>query len=163
MTTAERSPEYYLNRNKTNDKFVILYGEPFMKVQPVPSLLTSKTLKAAVDRGDWLVVNMNTGDLTVYSKARQLRDKLDNVNTPTPAPVKTYYTVTLASGNTLTLSSVVYDAIAQLNQLVTTQPLLNCVVTAHLAMNRKRTVRYLIGESYVDFAASVRKLYATTP
>lgn len=74
MDTTTRSPEYYKSKQSAADKFVTLYGVPFMKVAPVPSLLSSKTLKGVVQRGDWLVVNLNTGDLTIYSKARQEAD-----------------------------------------------------------------------------------------
>ena len=74
MDYTERTPEYYRAQQSSKDRFITLYGAPFMKVTPVPSLMHSKTIGGAVKRGDWLVVNLNTGDLTIYSKRRQLKD-----------------------------------------------------------------------------------------
>jgi hypothetical protein len=47
--------------------FVVLYKQPFMIVRPVNKLMTSNTLRNAVAQGDWPVVNMITGEFTIYT------------------------------------------------------------------------------------------------
>lgn len=56
-----------------SSRFVMIYGEPFMKVTPVDSLMRSKTISTALANGSWFAVNMNTGALTIVSKDRQVK------------------------------------------------------------------------------------------
>jgi hypothetical protein len=55
---------------KTPNRFFIMYGDPFMAVEPVEALTRSKTVKSAMTRGDQFAVNMNSGALTIITKAR---------------------------------------------------------------------------------------------
>lgn len=50
------------------NRFIILYGEPFMIVEPVDALYKSETVRKAKQSGAMFVVNMNTGALTIYRK-----------------------------------------------------------------------------------------------
>jgi hypothetical protein len=42
-------------------------GQVYMVIKPVKRLLHSKTIKEVVERGDKFVVNMNTGQFTVFN------------------------------------------------------------------------------------------------
>lgn len=154
----ERSPEYYESRNKTNDKFIMLYGEPFMKVKAVPAILTSKTLKSAVERGDWLVVNMNTGDLTIYSKARQDRDKLESKTMfdATPRPVNFELIV---NSKPYRLSSNIDAAKLAIVKLAKQIPLLGS--TLQISQNGRSLSRehFTEGDSLLSFVMKVSKAY----
>lgn len=60
-----------MNREKfMNSQFIMVYGEPFMWIEPVESLMRSKTIKSAIANGGRFAVNMNTKKFTVLSKQR---------------------------------------------------------------------------------------------
>lgn len=123
MDYTERTPEYYRAQQSSKDKFITLYGVPFMKVTPVPSLMHSKTIGAAVKRGDWLVVNLNTGDLTIYSKKRQLEDAKSGESLGTllrkklDAKPMPYFVLDVGT-HQFELSTNAVEAVAQIEALV---------------------------------------------
>lgn len=158
INTTERSPEFYKNRCKVNDKFVTLYGEPFMKVMPVPSLMTSKTLSQAVARGDWLVVNMNTGELTVYSKQRQDRDK---AVAEAAERIEPEVILTRADGGQVRLTKYVAYVVTQLRQQAHASSLLGCTVHRVDVDPRYNAsiVYYSETLDFVSFLQKVKALY----
>jgi hypothetical protein len=46
-------------------------GRIFMIVKPVKRLFHSKTVKSVMERGDEFVVNMNTGELTIFKTKKE--------------------------------------------------------------------------------------------
>jgi hypothetical protein len=159
----ERTPEYYHAQRSGNDKFITLYGVPFMKVTPVPSLLISKTLKAAVARGDWLVVNMNTGDLTIYSKKRQLADSAGTLGASLRArldarPEPAFFLVN--SVRQYALSSNAEEATQQIKRLSNSGVnILNSTVRC-INYNCGKTVTYDDTMSFTAFLLRVKGLIA---
>ena len=47
-----------------------LYNDNFAKIEPAHALLSSSTIKSAVDRGGVFAVNLRTGVFTIVSKSR---------------------------------------------------------------------------------------------
>lgn len=145
---------YHNSRITPNDKFVILYGQPFMKVTPVASLRRSTTIGGALDKGDWFVVNLNTGELTVYSKARQLRDALDR-----EARHPAFFELKIPGTDTIKLSEVSTVAITTLRSINKTKSLIGCIVRGHSVSKGSYVISMSESTSLKDFLDAVSSLY----
>ena len=150
---------YHNSRITPNDKFVILYGQPFMKVTPVASLRRSTTIGGALDKGDWFVVNLNTGELTVYSKARQLRDALDKEIGWWPQTPRASFELKIPGTDTIKLSEVSTVAITTLRSINKTKSLIGCTVRGHSVSKGSYVVSMSEHTSLKDFLEGVSSLY----
>ena len=155
---------YHNSRITPNDKFVILYGQPFMKVTPVESLRRSTTIGGALAKGDWFVVNLNTGELTVYSKARQRRDALDKKTECRDAldkktECRAFFELKIPGTDAITLSEVSTVAVTTLRSINKTKSLIGCIVRGHSFSKGSYVVGMSEHTSLKDFLDGVSALY----
>lgn len=147
-----KESEHQMTTATNQDNFFMMYGEPFMKVQPVEALQRSKTITAALRRGDQFAVNMNTQALTIITKA-----KMDAYYASLTFKIQ----VKLSDDRIIDLPTNSIEAFRQtLDDMASTHNMFNCLVFSETTVTPVGFPRHKPFSLFVDECCSFYKVVA---